>query len=407
MRDVVVTLFEHETLRVDGEVFRDSHLVLLDRWVAAQKSPPLFIGRRHVKFSSYVGVIRVAGLTIEILPKIERQSLQGGDESKSRWRNALIRMLEIARVIRARPSTSSNVSTTRSSLLDYLFAIYLEEVSTILDHGLTNDYTEREENGTKLRGRIVFPEHIRRNGVHQERNYCRFVDLTQDNPLNRLLKHVCGIIANSAVDPRISARAAQLMLRFAEVSDATPSLQESKRHILKRRFSQYSRAFGLAELIVQRSVPELSHGPDRVLAVLFDMNLLFETYVYKLLRKAAGELSDVRVKAQRGRRFWQTRLLRPDIIIEHPGGRTVLDTKWKIPKDNRPSDADLRQMYAYSHVFGAHSTHLVYPSTDTSFESIAGVYMDGRSCSVARFPLFENGEKLRTEAVNELSTWCR
>jgi len=48
----------------------------------------------------------------------------------------------------------------------------------------------------------------------------------------------------------------------------------------------------------------------------------------------------------------------------------VLDTKWKTPRDGRPDDSDLKQMYAYNLQFGASHSYLLYPQTgeDTDIE---------------------------------------
>lgn len=58
--------------------------------------------------------------------------------------------------------------------------------------------------------------------------------------------------------------------------------------------------------------------------------------------------------------------IRPDIHIERktPAGkdRIILDTKWKVPRDGRPDDADLKQMYAYNLQFGAQQSYLIYPN---------------------------------------------
>ncbi len=71
--------------------------------------------------------------------------------------------------------------------------------------------------------------------------------------------------------------------------------------------------------------------------------------------------------------------IRPDIVIDWSDEigslRYIVDTKWKIPKANRPSDDDLKQMYVYNLQFGAKQSALLYPSTESS-EPSNGSYCD-------------------------------
>lgn len=44
-----------------------------------------------------------------------------------------------------------------------------------------------------------------------------------------------------------------------------------------------------------------------------------------------------------------SRLVKPDLVLTSPQGeRIVIDTKWKLIRDGRPSDADLKQMFVYN-----------------------------------------------------------
>ena len=45
--------------------------------------------------------------------------------------------------------------------------------------------------------------------------------------------------------------------------------------------------------------------------------------------------------------------------------QVVMDTKWKIPGDGKPGDADLQQMHAYNVQFGARRSYLLYPKVGT------------------------------------------
>jgi len=112
-------------------------------------------------------------------------------------------------------------------------------------------------------------------------------------------------------------------------------------------------------MILLNYSPDLRGGANNVLAILFDMNELFEEYIYQQLRRAAPP--GMRVRRQVPRYFWENRRVKPDIVVEYQNETIVLDTKWKILRSPKPDDADLKQMYVYHRYFGASRTLLLYP----------------------------------------------
>jgi 5-methylcytosine-specific restriction enzyme subunit McrC len=94
---------------------------------------------------------------------------------------------------------------------------------------------------------------------------------------------------------------------------------------------------------------------------MFDMNKLWEKYIENQL----SQLPNCQVKSQETTEFWtnsDTRkkaYLKPDFVLEIGAEKYIIDTKWKHKNEVAPDD--LRQMYAYSHYFGAKKTFLLYP----------------------------------------------
>src|SRR5690606_18959521 len=92
--------------------------------------------------------------------------------------------------------------------------------------------------------------------------------------------------------------------------------------------------------------PELRFGQFSIVGILFDMNRLFEEYVYRQLSKAVG--AEWTVERQHISPFWEHKTLRPDILLRHQNGISfVMDTKWKVLMGPNPDDQDLRQIYVY------------------------------------------------------------
>jgi 5-methylcytosine-specific restriction enzyme subunit McrC len=108
-------------------------------------------------------------------------------------------------------------------------------------------------------------------------------------------------------------------------------------------------------------------------ALLFEMNVLFEQYVARVLSQALAG-SGLRVSAQGGHRDclydgdtgrFRTR---PDIIIRQDDRvAMIIDTKWKrmTPRIDDPkqgvSQADVYQLMAYSQLYNCQNVMLLYP----------------------------------------------
>lgn len=103
---------------------------------------------------------------------------------------------------------------------------------------------------------------------------------------------------------------------------------------------------------------------------MFDMNKLWEKYVYIGLKKNLKGISSISM--QHSKKFWQQEkrnafTMRPDIVINKgEPDCIVLDTKWKNLNGSVPSSEDLRQMYVYAKFYQAQKVALVYPGVENT-----------------------------------------
>jgi len=151
------------------------------------------------------------------------------------------------------------------------------------------------------------------------------------------------------------------------------------------------RALEYSRLILLRFVPAQRPGERESLSLLFKMNVLFEGYIGILTWRAARKRG-WRASLQSSKRFWERRTIRPDIILDTPNGRIILDTKWKVLRTAAPSVEDVRQMYAYNRFFHADRAVLLYPQV-YDLPNRSGSYRgpdNGLSCELLFVPLFEN-----------------
>ena len=327
---------------------------------------------RGVKFKSYVGVLRVVDLTIEVLPKVDDHP----DENV--WRNRLLDMLAVVPELSAAHPTSSQLRTRPNSILEHYLFLFANELETLLRGGLAKAYRQRTGNRTALRGKLELSKHLTENMVHKERFYVRDQVYNFDRPLNRILGQALRLAGRLATSAALRNRLGELSLRFPELPDQQPVTEETFLRLrYDRRTEAYRPAIQIARLLLLNYHPDLQSGRRHVLALLFNMNQLWEGFLLHSLRRylpgyrASGKIA--------GGKYWigpMKATLIPDIVIyqdEKPVA--ILDAKWKLPKNNRPSPSDLQQLFTYAGHFEVDRVALVYPSAHAARAQVQGRFV--------------------------------
>jgi 5-methylcytosine-specific restriction enzyme subunit McrC len=405
MREVV-QVFEHEVLQIEERGLTEAAFDALVRFNERHADRFFTVRHRSLKFANYVGVLQVGRLTVEVLPKADR----GGVDDKKKWRDALIDMLRSCGYLKLAAVSSAQLHLRRASLFDLYMEAFLTEVRALLHHGLTRKYRRVTGNLTALKGRLLFNRHIAMSLVHRERFFAAYEHYDRNNRFNQILYLAVRIVSTSARSSEVRGAAGELLVWMEDIDDKPVSAETFARLRFDRNTERYRPALALAKMIILNYQPDVRAGGHDVLAILFDMNELFEEYVLRLLKRAASGYG-VEVRRQHSQRFWSangtTRSIRPDILITLPlaagvAETVVLDTKWKVPVAAHPDDADLRQMYAYNLQCGATRSFLVYPRVDQrrdvggEFEAPYHDELFKHSCGMWFVDLFD-GHRLRRD----------
>jgi 5-methylcytosine-specific restriction enzyme subunit McrC len=217
-----------------------------------------------------------------------------------------------------------------------------------------------------LPGQLVLARHLTENLVHKERFYVRDQVYNFDSPLNRILGQALRLAGRLATSAALRNRLGELSLRFPELPDQQPVTEETFLRLrYDRRTEAYRPAIQIARLLLLNYHPDLQSGRRHVLALLFNMNQLWEGFLLHSLRR---HLPDYKVSGRTRANYWKAEGLRPaplkpDIAIYRDGQLVaILDAKWKRPQHQRPSAGDLQQLFTYAGHFGADRVALVYPS---------------------------------------------
>ncbi len=407
-----ISVYEHATLFVgdalNGTVFEQEHFNKLAERLGKKDDNafPFYslVRYRHndgIKFKQYVGAIQVGNLTIEILPKTDR------DNENQDWKAILLFMLGKVYNLKVSSEGIAPQHLRKSTVLDLIVHRFLNEVEHIIHQGLLKTYCSKKENVTSLKGRLLIGQHITKNLVHQERFFVKHTVYDRSHIMNRILRQTLTCIVEHSSNPVLLHRASGYLNCFPEMDPVTIEESLFSRLIFDRKTKEYRDAITLAKLILFNNMPDLQSGREDTLAMLFDMNRLWEEFVYVTLRHhLAGRFT---VCAQVKKRFWETKSIRPDIVIRNANKMVVLDTKWKCPDRGYPSDNDLHQMYVYFRYFGADKVALLYPSSEASSQIYKGSFAgSGASCDLLYFPVpvwQGNGKAWQTAIGDTVDKW--
>ena len=172
---------------------------------------------------------------------------------------------------------------------------------------------------------------------------------------------------------QLSSRLGSLILDFPEMKDIRVSQETFNRINLDRKSKPYKKALQIARLILLNYHPDLRHGTNNVLALMFDMNMLWEQFVFASIRKHKPKGTNI--TAQNSKNFWKPSIgynskMRPDIVLNKDKDNCiVLDTKWKNISGTNPSPQDLRQMFVYMKYYNANKVALIYPGIESDIKS--------------------------------------
>ena len=360
------------------------------------------VGGKFIQTRNYVGVLQTkSGLTIEILPKIA----DNNDAKRSRSKAVLIKMLRTLKDFPFKSSNLANLKTQNLPLLEIFISMFLCELETLVKKGVKSDYIELEDNLKFLKGKLNINEQIKRNSIHKERFYVEYSEFLNDIKINQVIKTTLKFLYKKSNVSKNQQKIRELLFIFDDVSTCSDYKNFFANYAVNRQVKHYEQALLWCKIFLLGDSFTPHKGDDLALALLFDMNTLFESYVgnfikKKLLGTALQHLEKHLVEKPKSFR------LRPDIFLE---GKFIADTKWKIirqdinesEKKYKISQADLYQLYAYGKKYECDKLYLIYPKIDgAKQESMNFKYDDKMQLEILYFDL-ENDKLIPS---NRLST---
>ena len=371
-------------------------------------------GRLHAQ--NYVGIIETRrGTLIEILPKLDlshdghitpRNSGRAEEQNNSDpdsmpgdeegTRGVFLAMLRDWRGLGEAQLEGAGIRAIRRiDMFEAFVHMFLTSVVLLAQRGLARAYRTREANLPGLRGRILFPQHVRGNLVDRSRLYVGYDEFSADRPANRLIHLTLRNLGGTVRHPANRQRVHQLRIVFSEVPPSTNLEEDWARHRVDRSMRHYDAVMPWVGLFLFGHGLGTFAGPYVNRALLFPMQDVFEDFVTAAVRRHQRSLV---VRAQGPMRALATDgagkdafRLSPDIVLmEHRKVRFILDAKWKRLDPSAPnhgvSQDDAYQLFAYGTRYGCRRVVLVYPMTAAFRRPLRFQFIDASELEMACFP---------------------
>lgn len=303
-----------------------------------------------IKTSNYCGAMKIGDETIAILPKIDKAN----QNENIRY---LIYMISYVNDIKM-DETDSLTGVEQSPLIEFLISIFCRDLLFEVERGLYREYISRQENIRTLKGRYLAGLDTRHNFFH-DKIYCEFDEFSPDNTLNALFAHTVKLCRQLTTSDENRKMLSALSLMFDEVE----STYQNKPFVFGRLNERFKKPYSLAMFILNNLSVNFGSSGKNEWAFMFDMNLLFEKFIAKILAEA---LPEYEVSEQEKSRFGEKNS-KPDIVVRKDGKVFwIIDTKYKKVDANRDiSPCDTYQVFAYANIadFGDNTKQvmLLYP----------------------------------------------
>ena len=335
---------------------------------------PVLTARNDRLFAgNYVGIIETRkGTVLEILPKVDFNEGAETDETKRIFYD----MLRTWHRFKSQAVfNTSQINTMRHFNMQEVFVhLFLNNLVLLTQRGLARHYHPVEGNLPCLRGRILFPQHIRENVANRARFYVGYDVFSANRPANRLIHSTIDQLHGRVRQPRNQQLLHQLRISFSGIPLSEDYHGDLDRYRLDRTIQHYDPVMPWVRLFLLKEGLTTFAGKHLNQALLFPMWEIFEDFVAASFRRHQRQFKVRQQGPSEPLAYIDDRkvfYMKPDICLtSHDGVRLILDTKWKrINAEDGDlkhgvNQADMYQMFVYGKKYKCRKVALVYPKTD-------------------------------------------
>lgn len=154
--------------------------------------------------------------------------------------------------------------------------MYLQEVRTLVKHGIKSAYVAKEDNLNFYKGKLKVKEQIERNAAHGERFFVRFDEYQVDRAENRLVKATLLKLQNVTGSTENQKEIRQLLSAFEMVEESTNYQKDFSRVVIDRNTKDYDLLMRWSRVFLLNKSFTTFSGVHNARALLFPMEKVFE-----------------------------------------------------------------------------------------------------------------------------------
>ncbi|MDN5110985.1 McrC family protein [Aliarcobacter butzleri] len=334
------TIYEYEEIKEDSEDYKKLKSYIIN---TTELHKYFTLDWKDLKAKQYCGILNFNDQDFYILPKIANRN----DEKNL---NIFIYMLMYAYDVKLSNEQIASCANQKHTILEVFIQMFANELLQELKKGLYKEYLTKQDNLPVLKGKYLINENLKYNFT-KNKIYCEYDEFSPNNSLNQFFLYTVKYLQKFVKDKKLLK---QCELIFDEVEYKSVDINRLETINFNRLNVRFKISFEIALLLLRQSIP-LFNQDKKSFAFLFDMNVLFEKFIARIVKSL-----DYDAKIQNQDNF-RDLTLKPDIILKNQ----IIDTKYKRIKSIEDiKQSDKFQAFAYGINYGVKNVMLLYPKDE-------------------------------------------
>lgn len=337
---------------------------------------------KGIKAKNYVGILKYKNYQFEILPKLIDNNKIAKEDDKERkiiLKN-LLYMLSLTKKLDVKESEIAKISKSKNPFLEILIKIYATSLFECLKRFIPKNYVTEEDNLTVLKGKLLFSKHIIKNSVNQAKFYCQYDEFSENNLLNQLFYYVSRLLYFVSNDNENKRTLKFITDCFCDIDFKKINIYKIRNLKLTKNQTAFQKPFDLAKMFLENSLIDMNQHKIKTISLLWDMNKLFEEFIFEFIRKNKDKINEnfkknnqiEVIKYQECKKLLYCKEIKRycknsfvDIFVNFKNKKVVIiDTKYKLNHDDigKLDNQDIFQMVTYETIHNSQNAILIYPT---------------------------------------------